>query len=204
MFLNLLRKRQVEHSKQPRIRSWGYISGLRVKNPSIVALAGCHTIEPETIINLIENQSCVRTYQVTGSLNHDASDLIFDTILPVIQMQTRVIYSFSCSIYWGRNQIIQYHRTLSPNDTFTSLSQIEEYIHQCKLLLLNLDNEGVRSKAYLPAVRITNNPGVYEGHIEFRHIQVWLISSNEPQLGCCPLPDWLWQKEVYLCNQQHG
>ena len=40
-------------------------------------------------------------------------------------------------------------------------------------------------------MRITNNPGVYEGRVEFHHVQVRLISSNEPLMGCDPLPNWL-------------
>ena len=131
-----------------------------------------NSIEPNTRITLICNQTCIRTYQVTGSLNLDISSLILHTILPVIQMQTRVVYSFSCSIYWGQNQVVQYHRTLSPNGTFMSLSQIEEYVKQCELLHLNLDNEGVWSRAYLPAARVTNNPRVYEGRVEFHHVRI--------------------------------
>ena len=103
----------------------------------------------------------------------------------------RVTYSFSCFVYGGRNQIVEYHRKLPANETFTSLSQIEKYIRQCELWHLNLEDEGVWSKAYLPAMRITNNPRVYEWHVEFRHVQIGLISSNEPLLGCGPLPDWL-------------
>ena len=41
---------------------------------------------PETRINLIENQTHIRTYQVTGSLSHDVSNLILDTICPIIEM----------------------------------------------------------------------------------------------------------------------
>ena len=108
-------------------------------------------IEPETRINLTGNQTHVRTYQVTGSLNPDVSNLILYTIHPVIEMLTRVIYSFSCTIYWGWNQVIQYHRTLPTIGTFTSLSQIEEYIRQCEFQSLSLEDEGVWSKAYLPA-----------------------------------------------------
>ena len=54
-----------------------------------------------------------------------------------------------------------------------------------------MDDNRVWSKAYM---RITNNPGVYEGHIEFHHIRVQLIFSNEPLLFCSPLPDWLCKK----------
>ena len=94
-------------------------------------------------------------------------------------------------IFRGRNHIIQYHKTLSNNKTFTNLREIEEYVRQCELRRLDLDNDEVWSKAYLPATRITNSPGVYEGCVEFHHVQDRLISSNEPLLGCGPLPDWL-------------
>ena len=36
--------------------------------------------------NLIEDQDRIRSYKVTGSLNHDISNLIFNTIHPVIEM----------------------------------------------------------------------------------------------------------------------
>ena len=84
-------------------------------------------VVPETRINLIENQTRIKTYIVTGPLNHDISNLIFNTIHPVIKMGMKVIYIFSCTIYRGWNQVIHYHKTLSPNGTFISLSQIEEY-----------------------------------------------------------------------------
>ena len=103
-------------------------------------------------------------------------------------------YSSSCTIYRGQNQAIQYHKTLSPSVTFMSLSQIEEYIKQCELLRLNLDHKEVWSKAYLPAVRITNNPRVYKGQVKFQYIQIRLISFKEPLLGCSPLPNWLYKK----------
>ena len=92
-----------------------------------------NSVEPETRINLIKSQIQIRAYQVTSSLNHDVSNLILHTICPNIKMRMRVIYSFSCSIYRGWNQVVQYYRMLFPNGTFTSLSQILEYIKQCEL-----------------------------------------------------------------------
>ena len=68
--------------------------------------------ERETRINLIEDQTHVKTYEVTGNLNHDVSNLILKTIKPVIEMRMRVIYSFSCSIFRGRNQVVQYHKNV--------------------------------------------------------------------------------------------
>ena len=94
----------------------------------------------------------------------------------------------------GVKSSLQHHKTLSPNVTFTSLSKIEEYIKHCEPRLLNLDNEEFWGKAYFPDVRITDNPGVYEERVEFRHVQVRLISSKELLLGCCPLPNWLCKK----------
>ena len=77
------------------------------------------------------------------------------------------------------------------NKTFTSLREIEEYIKRCELRRLDLDNDEVWSKAYLPASQTIDNPGVYEGRVEFQCINIQLISSNEPLMGCRPLPDWL-------------
>ena len=68
--------------------------------------------ERETRINFIEDQTHVKTYEVTGNLNHDVSNLILKTIKPVIEMRMRVIYSFSCSIFRGRNQVVQYHKNV--------------------------------------------------------------------------------------------
>ena len=62
---------------------------------------------------------------------------------------------------------------------------------------LNLDDKEVWSKAYLPVLRITDNPRVYEGRVETRHVQVQLVSSKEPLLGCGPLPDWLHKSNVF-------
>ena len=156
---------------------------------------------PETRINLIENQTHVKTYRVTGPLSQDVSSLILDTILPIIKM--KVIHSFSCTIYRGQNQAIQYCKMLSPNVTFTSLSQIEEYIRQCELWCLNLDDREVCCKAYLPVMRITDNHSIYEEQLEFWHIQVQLIPSKEPLLGCSPLPDWLCKKWcIYLTDNE--
>ena len=75
---------------------------------------------------------------------------------------------------------------LSHHGTFTSLSQIEEYIKQRELRCLHLDDDhdGIWSRACLPAARITKNPRVYEGHIGFRHVHIRLIFSNEVLLGC--------------------
>ena len=80
---------------------------------------------------------------------------------------------------------------MSDNKTFTSLREIEEYIKKCQLERLKLDDNEVWRKAYVPASQITDNPGVYEGRVEFRRIHIRLISSNEPLMGCGPLPDWL-------------
>ena len=100
-------------------------------------------VEHWTKIKLTKNQTRVISYEVTGSLNHDVSNLILDTVCPVTEMQMRVIYGFSCSTYQGQNQVVQYHKTLYPNGTFMSLSQVKEYIGQCDLWHLILDVERV-------------------------------------------------------------
>ena len=42
-----------------------------------------------------------------------------------------------------------------------------------------------------PATRTTEAGGNYEGKVIFKHVQIRLVASNEPLMGCGPLPDWL-------------
>ena len=83
---------------------------------------------------------------------------------------------------------------ISPPGMFTSLKEIQAYIEECEQKRLDLDNEEVCSKAYLPTERTTEARGNYEGKVIFKHVQVRLVASNEPLLGCGPLPDWLRNK----------
>ena len=69
--------RRLEAKLEERLREIEELKGL---------LKSLLETTPETRINLIENQTRVRTYQVTGYLNHKISNLIFSTIHPVIQM----------------------------------------------------------------------------------------------------------------------
>ena len=59
---------------------------------------------------------------------------------------------------------------------------------------MDLENEEVWSKAYLPATRTTEARGNYEGKVIFKHVQIRLVASNEPLMGCGPLSDWLRDK----------
>ena len=42
--------------------------------------------------------------------------------------------------------------------------------------------------------KTTETPGAYQGIVVFKHVQIKLVSSNEPLVGCGPLPDWLRKK----------
>ena len=82
-----------------------------------------------------------------------------------------------------------------------SLNQIVEYIKQCKLQHLDLDDEGIWSKGYLPVSQLIDNPGVYKDRVEFHYVHVWLIFPHEPLMICGPLPDWLSRKWcIYTFN----
>ena len=148
-------------------------------------------VRPPLRVRLVENQNRIKKYEVTGDLNKNVSDLITKAIRTVVEMRTKVIYSFHCSIFRGKNEVVEYYKTFSNNVTFTSLREIEDYIEQCEMKRLDLDNAEVWNKAYLPASIFTDKPGIYEGRVEFKRIHIKLISSNEPLLGCGPLPDWL-------------
>ena len=77
---------------------------------------------------------------------------------------------------------------------FTSLKEIQAYIEEWEQKRLDLNNEEVWSKAYLPAKRRTEVQGNYEGKVVFKHVQIRLVASNEPLMGCGRLPDWLKDK----------
>ena len=132
----------------------------------------------------------VKEFKVTGNLNRPNTKMIMDNITPHIEMRVKVIYSFKSVIYRGNGEIKDYSKTLdSAPGMFTSLKEIQAYIEECEQKRLDLDNEEVWSKAYLPATRTTEVRGNYEGKVIFKHVQIRLVASNEPLMGCGPLPD---------------
>ena len=133
----------------------------------------------------------VKEFQVTGNLNIPNTKMIMDNITPHIEMRTKVIYSFKAEIHRGAGEIVDYSKTLtSPPGMFTSLEEIQVYIEECEQKWLDLENEEVWSKAYLPATRTTKARGFHESKLIFRHVQIRLVASNKPLMSCGPLPDW--------------
>ena len=155
----------------------------------------------KTEIKLVENGDRVKVFKTTGNLNFDLSDIIMEKITPIIEMRTKVIHAFSCVIYRGQGEIIEYSKTFkAPSGTFSSLSDIKEYIHQCEQKRLDLEDGETWSKAYLPATATYNSKGVYEGRVLFTSVSTKIILSNEPLLGCGPLPEWLAGKDVFMLS----
>ena len=137
----------------------------------------------------------VEGVRVTENLNNPSTKMIMANITPPIEMRVRVIYSFKSVIYRGGGKIKPYSKTLdSSSGMFISLKKIQAYIEECEQKRLDLDNEEVWSKAYLPATRTTEVRGNYEGKVVFKHVQIRLVASNEPLMGCGSLPDWLRNK----------
>ena len=118
-------------------------------------------------------------------------------------MRTKVIHAFSCVIYRGQGEIIENSKTFkAPSGTFSSLSDIKEYIRQCEQKRLDLEDAETWSKAYLPATATYASKGVYEGRVLFTSVSTKIILSNEPLLGCGPLPKWLADKKcVYAIDK---
>ena len=157
----------------------------------------------ETEIKLDENGGRVKVYKTTGNLNFDLTDIIMEKITPIIETRTKVIHAFSCVIYRGQGEIIEYSKTFkAPPGTFSSLADIKEYIRQCEQKRLDLEDAETWSKAYLPATVTFNSKGVYEGRVLFTSVSTKIILSNEPLLGCGPLPKWLADKKcVYAIDK---
>ena len=157
----------------------------------------------KTEIKLVENGGRVKVYKTTGNLNFDLTDKIMEKITPIIETRTKVIHAFLCVIYRGKGEIIEYSKTFkAPPGTFSSLADIKEYIHQCEQKRLDLEDAETWSKAYLPATATYASKGVYEGRVRFTSVSTKIILSNEPLLGCGPLPKWLADKKcVYAIDK---
>ena len=137
----------------------------------------------------------LKEFRVTGNLNGPNTKMIMANITPHIKMRTKVICYFKSEIHWGAGEIVDYSKTLtSPPGMFKSLEEIQPYIEECEQKRLDLDNEEVLSKAYLHVKRTTEARDNYEDKLIFRHIQIKLVASNKPLMGCGPLPDWLRDK----------
>ena len=157
----------------------------------------------KTEIKLDENGGRVKVYKTTGNLNFDLTDIIMEKIIPIIKTRTKVIHAFSCVIYRGQGEIIEYSKTFkAPPGTFSSLADIKESIRQCEQKRLDLEDAETWSKAYLPATATFNSKGVYEGRVLFTSVSTKIILSNEPLLGCGPLPKWLADKKcIYAIDK---
>ena len=134
----------------------------------------------------------MKEFRVTGNLNTSNTKTIMANITPHTEMRTKIIYAFKSEINRGAGEVVDYSKTLtSPRGMFASLEEIQAYTEECEQKRLDLDNEKVWSKGYLPATRTTEAWGNYEGKVIFKHAQIRLVASNEPLMRCGRLPDWL-------------
>ena len=153
----------------------------------------------KTEIKLVENGGRVKVYKTTGNLNFDLTDKIMEKITPIIETRTKVIQAFSCVIYRGQGEIIEYSKTFkAPPGTFSSLDDIKEYIRQCEQKRLDLEDFETWSKAYLPATATYAS----KGRVLFTSVSTKIILSNEPLFGCGQLPKWLADKKcIYAIDK---
>ena len=109
----------------------------------------------------------MKIFRVTRNLNRPDTKTIMPNITPHIEMRVKLIYSFESVIYRGGGKIQPYSKTVM----FTGLKEIQAYIAECEQKRLDLDNEEVWSKAYLPATRTTEVRGNYKGKVVIKHVQ---------------------------------
>ena len=156
-----------------------------------------------TQIKLVCKGKRLQAFRVTGNLNDSNTKMTMANIIPHIEMKVKVIYSFKSVIYRGDGEIISYSKALDSSPRmFTSLKEIQADIEECEQNWFDLDNEEVWSKAYLPTTGTTKIRGNYEGKVVFKHVQIKLVASNEPLMGCGPLPSWLNDKRyIYAIDK---
>lgn len=153
-------------------------------------------------VDLIEDGERVKRIELKGNLNNVSSKLIMKKLMPHIEMRVKVIYSFTADIYRGAGEVTEYHKTLENRGLFTSVEEIRNYIEECEQKRLDLENEEVWSKAYMPEEQTTDIKGNHMGKVMFKSVQVKLVASNEPLMGCGPLPEWLAKKRcIYAIDK---
>ena len=168
--------------------------------PTDNGIQGMRYLFDEHDMRLIEDGRRVKTWRLTKNLNLSLTDTIMRKAAPDIDMRTKVVYSFEVEIHRGAREIVDYSKVLrSPPGMFTSLQEIREYIEECEQKRLDLENEEVWSKAYLPATRTTKVKGNYQGKVVFKHVEIKLIVSNEPLMACGLLPKL--SREFYSDNK---
>ena len=135
-------------------------------------IQGTRYLFDEHDMRLMEDGTRAKPWSLTKNLNLSLTDTIMHKAIPDIEMRTKVVYPFKADIYRGAGEIVDYGKTLSlPPGMFTSLQEIREYIEECEQKRLDLDNEEVWSKAYLPATRTTKVKGNYQGKVVFKQFK---------------------------------
>ena len=158
-------------------------------------IQGMRYLFDEHDMRLIEDGTRVKTWRLTKNLNLSLTDTVMHKATSDIEMRTKMVHSFEAEIHRGTGGIVDYSKALSsPPGMFTRLQEIREYTEECEQKRLDLKNEEVWSKAYLPETRTTKVKGNYQGKVVFKHVQIKLIASNEPLMGCGLLPEWLRKK----------
>ena len=156
-------------------------------------------------IKLVYEGKRVEGFRVTENLNNSNTKMIMANITPPTEMRVRVIYSFKSVIFRGGGETKPYSKTLdSSSGMFTSLKKIQAYIEECEQKWLDLDNEEVWSKVYLPTTKATEVRDNYEARVVFKHVQIKLVASNEPLMGCGSLPDLLGNKRCIYALDSFG
>ena len=126
-------------------------------------------------------------------LNNDLTETIYNELEPQIEMGARIVFSFTALIQRGNGEIAYHVHTFRSGGTFNSLSEIKDYIERCEGERLSLEG-AAWIRAYLPPEKKINKPGVNEGGVEFREVQIKVINTRQPLVGCGRLPDELRKK----------
>ena len=110
----------------------------------------------DTKVKIVLDGKRTKIFRVTGNLNRPNTKMIMTSITPHIETRVNVIYSCKSVIYCGNGEIKDYSKTLnSVPGMFARLKEIQEYVEVCEQIRLDLDNEAVWPKVYLPTTRTT-------------------------------------------------
>ena len=89
---------------------------------------------------------------------------------PDIDMQKKVVYSFECEVHQGGGEVGKHFKTKNSTGTSTCIREIQDFIDQCEIKRLDLEDNEFWGKAYIPLERTIETPNSYKEKVVFLHV----------------------------------
>ena len=213
-----------EEARGLGIKNYGSMSMENLqKSIDRVEMTPLKVVPCETCCTVTESENrLIKTFRLTGKNLHTSQLRRFMTeILPSLTMRSKIVMSFSSTLF-REGKATPYHKTFKTEPPHATVKDIKNYIKKCEARRLNRDDPTVWKGGYIPAgggfedfdvmedMRNDEMESQDEGEEDkniregarFDHVQLKIITTNEPLLGSGRLPDWLRGKtSIYSLDQ---